>query len=49
MPYDNPNAGPTCCRENNNSNLPSRKILLVPEICVGGNKYLEPLLLSRTQ
>lgn len=49
MLHDNPNAGPTCCRENNNRNSSSRKILLVPKIGVGGNKHLESLLLSRTQ
>lgn len=49
MPYDNPNARPTCCRENNDSNLPGCKVLLIPKISVGGNKYLEPLLFGRTQ
>lgn len=49
MLCDNPNAGPTCCRENNDSNLPDRKVLLIPKIGIGGNKYLEPPLLGRTQ
>ena len=49
MLYRNPNARPTCCRENNDSNLPGRKVLLVPKIGVGGNKYFESLLLSRAQ
>ena len=49
MLYDKPNARPTCCRENNDSNLPGRKVLLVPEIGVGGNKHLEPPLLRRAQ
>lgn len=48
MLYDNPNARPTCCRENNDSNSPGRKVLLVPEIGVGGNKYLESLFFSGT-
>ena len=49
MLCDNPNAGPTCCRENNDSNLPGGKVLLIPKIGVGGNKHLEPLLLGGTQ
>jgi hypothetical protein len=49
MLYDNPNAGPTCCRENNDSNLPGSKVLLIPKIGVGSNKYLESLLLGGTQ
>ena len=49
MLYDKPNAGPTCCRENNDSNLPGRKVLLIPRIGVGGNKYLESLLFGRKQ
>ena len=48
MLYDDPNAGPTCCRENNNRNLSSRKILLVPKIGVGSNRYLESPLLGKT-
>ena len=49
MPCDDPNARPTRCRENNDSNSPGCKVLLIPEIGVGGNKYLEPLLFGRTQ
>ena len=48
MLCDNPNARPTGCRENNDSNFPGRKILLVPKIGVGGNKNLESSLLGRT-
>jgi len=49
MLYDKPNARPACCRENNDSNSSSRKVLLIPEIGVGGNKHLESQLLSRAQ
>jgi hypothetical protein len=49
MRYDDPNARPTCCRENNDSNSSNRKVLLIPEIGVGGNKHLEPPLLRRAQ
>jgi hypothetical protein len=49
MRYNDPNARPTCCRENNDSNSTSRKVLLIPEIGVGGNKHLESLLLRRAQ
>ena len=47
MRYDDPNARPACCRENNDSNSTNRKVLLIAEIGVGGNKHLESLLLSR--
>ncbi|MFA7279391.1 MAG: hypothetical protein WC100_04800 [Sterolibacterium sp.] len=43
MIYNNLYACPTCRRENNDRNSPGRKILLVAEIGVGGNKYLESL------
>ena len=49
MLHGNPDARPTCGGENNNRNAPSRKILLVPKICVGGHKYLESLLFGGTQ
>jgi hypothetical protein len=49
MRYGDPNARPTCCRENNDSNSSSRKVLLIAEIGVGGNKHLESMLLSRAQ
>ena len=49
MRYDDPNARPACCRENNDSNSSGRKVLLVPEIGVGGNEHLESPLLSRAQ
>ena len=49
MPHDGPNARPTCCRENNDSNLSSRKVLLIAEIGVGGDKHLESTLLRRAQ
>jgi hypothetical protein len=49
MLYNNANAGPTCCRENNDGNLSGSKVLLVSKIGVGGNKNLEALLLCGTQ
>jgi len=46
---ENPNARPTCCGENNDSNTSGCKVLLVAEIGVSGDKYLESLIFCRTQ
>lgn len=49
MLYDQPDTGPTRRSENDHGDLSGCEVLLVPEIGVSGDKYLESLLFGRTQ
>ena len=49
MLYGNANARPACCRKNDDGNSSGSEVLLVLEIGVGGNKYLESVRFRRAQ